>query len=144
MAFAVRSWPDWPLPLRVFDWATGALRAVACARGSSVFAVWCWPDWPLPVVNWPTRSRRAWAWAPNCSLEEAISSLPAADCSVTWEMPWMALETSSELLACWTVAVAISPILPAVASTPADDLLQRLLGLLAELGPLLDPAAQIP
>ena len=31
----------------------------------------------------------------------------------------MALETSSELLACWTVAVAISPILAAVASTPA-------------------------
>ena len=74
------------------------------------------PDWLL-VRNVLTRSRRAWAWAPSSWLLEAICSVPAAACSVTWAMPWVALETSSELAACWTVAVAISEILAAVALT---------------------------
>ena len=53
------------------------------------------------------------------SLDEAISSLPAALCSVTCDTLWIALETSSAFAACWTVAVAISAIFAAVDSTPS-------------------------
>jgi hypothetical protein len=41
----------------------------------------------LSVLKRDTRSRNEDAWAPNSSLDEAISSLPAAACSVTWAMP---------------------------------------------------------
>ncbi len=96
------------------------------------------------MVNCPTSSRRALAWAPSSSLLEAISSLPAADCSVTWATPWMALETSSALAACWTVAVAISAILAGGRLGGLDDLLQRLAGLVAQLRAFLARAASIP
>ena len=49
----------------------------------------------LFVLNRATSSFSAEAWAPSSSLLDAISSLPAADCSVTSETPWMAFDTSS-------------------------------------------------
>ena len=76
-------------------------------------------------------------------------------------MPWVALETSSELAACWTVAVAISAILAAVALTlstiffsaspvsplswaPCCDLLRRFLDQAGDLaGRLVGPLGQL-
>ncbi len=87
--------------------------------------------------------------------------MPAAACSVTWAMPWVALETSSELAACCTVAVAISAILAAVALTlstiffsaspvsplscaPCCDLLRRFLDEAGDLaGRLVGPLGQL-
>ena len=44
----------------------------------------------LPTRKRSTSSPRVCAWAPNCSLLEAICSLPAAACSVTWLTLWIA------------------------------------------------------
>ena len=81
---------------------------------------------------------------PSSWLLEAICSVPAAACSVTWAMPWVALETSSELAACWTVAVAISAILAAVAFTLSTIFFSASPVSLLSLRALLRPAASIP
>ena len=73
-------------------------RAFACPQPGSdsrFFAVRRYarampaPAWrrESSVRNCSTSSFRAAAWAPSSSLLEAISSLPAADCSVTCETP---------------------------------------------------------
>ena len=89
-----------------------------CQRDCKTHATVAFPcEEPLPLTrNSHTGSLRVEAWAPSCSLLEAISSLPAADCSVTAETPWMAFDTSWALAACCMVAVAISAIFAAVSS----------------------------
>ncbi len=96
------------------------------------------------TLNRCTSPRSEVAWVPSSSLLAAISSLPAAVCSVTWATLWMALETSWALAACSTVAVAISAIFAGGGFDACDDLLERIAGLVAQLGAFLHAVASIP
>ena len=59
-------------------------------------------------------------------------------------MPWMALETSWALAACWTAAAAISEIFAAVISTPSMIFFREVARLLAQVGAVLDASASTP
>ena len=93
-------------------------RPIVLSAGRRRYAMW--------VLKWLTRSRRPVARSPSCSLLEAISSLPAADCSVTWAMPWMAFETSRAPAACSAVAAGDLGDLHGRGLDAVDDLAQRL------------------
>ena len=96
------------------------------------------------VLNRFTKSCRLFAREPSCSLPEAISSLLAAACSVTWAMLWMARETSRAAGGLLGRGRGDLADLGRRGLDAFDDLSQRRVGPLAEFGSLRRRAAWIP